>query len=354
MTLPPLVRDWGPRALAVLVFLSAAYLIFVLTNLPVATRVETAGTWKAMRGETLTVGLPRDALGARRPVLSLNGPPGKDVGVSLDRAQFGAETRRDLTALGFGDIAGRSPAGWVSHAGGNGRAAVTVSLEPTGPDPALNLTPTGHGSVAEVVLRARDARMVLRLEASLDPAAPEPELFGADRAWEVRMSGAGGFPVEVVTPPGAYAVLRLPEGAIGAADFRPGEAGAPDRPAVLRAATLDVQVPDEGARLQACGAARGAIAWTTTDVPDRGCRPTLRIVDLKLARDGVAVEVNGLGFVAEDGEAAVLPVQKITDNPLISIVIGGAYAGIAAWAGRLLMRKRAQPQAAPDNNTVTS
>ena len=122
---------------------------------------------------------------------------------------------------------------------------------------------------------------------------------------------------------------------------------------LLRAATLDVQVPDEGRRLEACGAARGAIAWTTTDVPDTGCRPALRIVDLKLARDGVAVEVNGLGFVAEDGEAAVLPLQKITDNPLISIVIGSAYAGLAAWAGRLVMRKRAQPAAAPDSTVVS-
>ena len=57
------------------------------------------------------------------------------------------------------------------------------------------------------------------------------------------------------------------------------------------------------------------------------------------------MEVNGLGLVAEDGEAAVLPAQKITDNPLISILIGGACGGIAAWAGRLWMRKRAQPAA---------
>ena len=98
MILPQMVRDWGLRALAALVFLSAAYLIFVLTNLPVATRVETAGAWKAMRGETLTVGLAREALGRGRPVLSLNGPPGRDVGVALDRARFGPETQRDLNA----------------------------------------------------------------------------------------------------------------------------------------------------------------------------------------------------------------------------------------------------------------
>jgi hypothetical protein len=352
MSLPPLVRDWAPRVLAVLVFLSAAYLIFVLTNLPVATRVEAVSTWKAMRGEALTVGLAPGTPGPGRPVLSLNGPPGKDVSVWFDRARFGEETRRDLAALGFADIAAQSPAGWVSHAGGSGRAAVGVSLEPAGPRPALTLTPTGHGAVAEVVLRARDARMILRLEASLDPAAPEPELFGPNRAWEVRMSGAGGFPVEVVVPPGAYAVLRLPEASVGAADFRMGEATAPDRPALLRAATLDVQVPDEGKRLEACGATPGAIAWTTTHVPEAGCRSTLRVVDLKLARDGVAVEVNGLGFVAEDGEAAVLPLQKITDNPLISMVLGAAYAGLAAWAGRMLMRKRRQAAAAPDNPVV--
>jgi hypothetical protein len=29
------------------------------------------------------------------------------------------------------------------------------------------------------------------------------------------------------------------------------------------------------------------------------------------------------------------------------------YGGIAAWAGRLWMRKRAQPQAAPDNSVVS-
>jgi hypothetical protein len=87
-------------------------------------------------------------------------------------------------------------------------------------------------------------------------------------------------------------------------------------------------------------------------VPEAGCRSTLRVVDLKLARDGVAVEVNGLGFVAEDGEAAVLPLQKITDNPLISMVLGAAYAGLAAGAGRMLMRKRRQAAAAPDNPVV--
>jgi hypothetical protein len=347
-----LLREWGPKALAVLAFLSAAYLVFVLTNLPVATRVETAGTWKAARGEALTIGLdPRD-LGAGRPVVSLNGPPGKDVSVWFDRALFGPETKRDLTGLGFGDTAALSPAGWVSHAGGTGRAAVGVSLEPTGPRPALTLTPTGHGAVAEVVLRARDARMILRLEASLDPAAPEPELFGPGRAWEVRMTGAGGFPVEVVVPPGAYAVLRLPEASVGAADFRMGQVASPDRPALLRAATLDVQAPEEGERLAACGARRGAISWTSTTVRLDGCLATLRVVDLKLARDGVAVEVNGRAFVAEDGEAAVLPLQKITDNPLLSMVLGGAYAGLAAWAGRTLMRKRPPPPA-PDTTVVS-
>jgi hypothetical protein len=337
----PLVRDWAPRIAAVLAFLSAAYLVFVLTNLPVATRVETIGAWRAARGEALTIGLTATDLGAGRPVVSVNGPPGQDVSVWFDRAAFGEETRRDLTMLGFADTAALSPAGWISHAGGTGRAGVGVSLEPTGPRPALTLTPTGHGAVAEVVLRARDARLRLRLEASLDPAAPPPELIGPGRAWEMTMQGVGGFPIEVVVPPGAYAVLRLPQAAVGAADFRMGVAAGPDRPAVLRAETLAVQAPEDGERLRACGAPRGAIAWTSTNVPQTGCRPSLRIVDLGLGRDGVSVEVNGRGYVAKDGEAAVLPLQKVTDNPLISIVLGGAYAAVAAWAGRTLMKKRA-------------
>jgi len=348
-----LLRNWAPRALAVLAFLSAAYLIFVLTNLPVATRAEEVGPWKAARGEALTLGLARTDTGAGRPIVSLNGPPGKDVSVWFDQAVFGAETRGDLTAMGLGDTAALAPAGWVSHAGGTGRAAVSVSLEATGPRPALSLTPTGHGAVAEVVMRARDARMLLRLEASLDPAAPDPELFGPNRAWEVRMTGAGGFPVEVVVPAGAYAVLRLPEASVGAAEFRMGGVAGPGQPAILRVGALDVQAPGEGERLRACGARRGAISWTSTEVRLDDCRPTLRVVDLKLARDGVAVEVNGLGFVAEDGEAAVLPLQKITDNPLLSIVLGSLYAGIAAWSYRTLTRKRTAPPPAP-NTTVTS
>lgn len=347
------LRDWGLRVVAILAFLSAAWLIFVLTNLPVATRAESVGPWKAARGEALTFGLAGSEVGRGRPVISLNGPPGKDVSVWFERAGFGAETRNDLTALGLGDTAGLSPAGWVSHAGGSGRAAVDVSLEPTGPRPALSLTPTGHGAVAEVVLRARDARMVLRLEASLDPAAPEPELFGPNRSWEVRMAGHGGFPVEVVVPPGAYAVLRLPEASVGAAEFRMGGVAGPGQPALLRASTLDVQAPGEGERLRACGARRGAISWTSTGVGLDNCQPTLRLVDLKLARDGVALEVNGLGFVAQDGEAEVLPLQKITDNPLLSAVLGGIYAAIGAWSWRTLMRRRKAPAPPPDS-TVTS
>jgi hypothetical protein len=348
VTAETLVRDWGLRVLAVLVFLSAAYLVFVLTNLPVATRVEAVGPWKAARGEVLTLGLAAAEVGHGKPVISLNGPPGKDVGVWFEQAAFSPETRGDLVALGMGDTASLSPAGWVSHAGGSGRAAVAVGLEPTGPRPALSLTPTGHGAVAEVVLRARDARMILRLEASLDPAAPDPELFGPNRAWEVRMTGQGGFPVEVAVPPGAYAVLRMPDASVDAAEFRMGGVASPGQPALLRARSLDVEAPGEGERLAACGARRGAISWASTRVGLHNCQPTLRLVDLELARDGVALEVNGLGFVAEDGEAAVLPLQKITDNPLISIVLGGLYAGIAAWSYRTLMRRR-NAQAPPDS-----
>lgn len=346
----PLLRDWAPRIAAILAFVSLAYIVFVLTNLPVAARVDAVGPWRAARGEGLTIGLPAADLGPGRSVVSVNGPPGQDVSVWMDRAAFGEETKSDLRAMGLADTAALSPAGWISHAGGSGRAGIAVSLEPTGPDPALTLTPTGHGAVAEVVLRARDARMRLRLEASLDPAAAPPELVGANRAWEVTMEGAGGFPVEVVVPSDAYAVLRMPQASVGGADFRMGTSTAPDRPALLRAATLAVQAPEEGERLRACGAARRAISWTSTRVPKDGCRPALRIVDLRLSNDGVAVEVNGMGFVARDGEAVVLPLKKVTDNPLVSIVLGGIYAGVAAWVGRTVMHKRTP---AP-TGTVTS
>lgn len=343
MTLAERLRRLAPALLAGFVFLSAAALVYVLTSLPTATLADSrAQPWEAARLETLTIGLEPGDLGPDSPVISLSGPIGKDVSVWFSKGAYGQATRSDLTALGLTDALAIPPRGWVSHAGGSGRAAVEVSLEPKpGGRPRLSARPTGHDGSADLVLIAHDASLVVRLEASLDPAAPDPEIVGPDGSVPLRMTGEGGFPLVVTVPAEAPVTIRLPEDSLAGAEFRMGRIADEGQAAAFTATALRIESRQGGERLAACGAPRGAISWTSTRVAMDGCQPLLSLVDLDVTGKGLTVEVNGRAFLAVDGEAKALPLQKVTENPVLAVALGGAYSALGGWAWRMIAKSRA-------------
>lgn len=345
MTVADRLRDLGPRLLAGFVFLSAAGLVFVLTSLPTATLVDSrVQPWEAARLETVTIGLDPKDLGPDNPVISLTGPVGKDLSVWFGKARYGDATRVDLTALGLAETLAIPPRGWVTHEGGSGRAGVEISLTPTSrAQPRLSARPTGHDGSADLVLIAHDAEMVVRLEASLDPAAPDPEIVGPDKTVPLRMTGDGGFPLVIVVPAEAPVTIRLPEESLSGAEFRMGRIADEGQAAAFTATALRIDSSRGGERLAACGAPRGAIAWTSRRVAIDRCKPVLGLVDLDVTGRGLSLEVNGRGYLAVDGEAKALPLQKVTENPVLSLALGGAYTALGGWAWRMIMRKRAAP-----------
>ena len=81
--------------------------------MPLSTRADAVDGWKAARTERLTLAIPASELGADKPVVTLNGPPGKDVSLWFDKAVFGAQTRSDLADLGVGAADARDMAAYL-------------------------------------------------------------------------------------------------------------------------------------------------------------------------------------------------------------------------------------------------
>jgi hypothetical protein len=343
------LRAWAPRVLAPLVAAAVAGALYVLTNLPYATRSESSevAPWKAARGEMVTFGFQPQDLKADSPVLSMQGAAGRGLNVTFTRAAFGPDTQTDLRITNHADLAERSPSAWASYPGGDARQGLAFGLTPTGAHPRLAIKPSGDGQTAQMTLIARDASLNLRLEAALDAAAQPPEMIGPNGAWRLQLQGGdGGFPIDVVVPPDQPVVVNLPEDSLPATSIRLGAIAETGDPALLYARSLAIRgLDDRIDRLRACGAREKAVSWTSTKVGLDSCLATLRLVDLTLANDGVTVEVNGRAFVARDGEALVLPLQKISENPLVSAAVGGASTWLVVWAWQALTRR--QPKQPP-------
>ena len=341
-----IARDWPMRLVAAAAFLGAAALFYLVTHLPVSAAV-TPTQWTAARTEALTLAVPAASLRADQAVVTLTGPPGRDASLTFDKAAFSAKTLADFAAMDAAGAGAIPPVAWFSHAQGDDKATVEVFLEPTGPQPTLSFAPTGHGEVADVVLRARDARLRLRMVATADdPRTGEQELQGPGGAPAIQVAGLGAFPIEVVLPPGAPAMLQMPKADLDRADIRPGGRDQTSDAVALNANYLRLETGGGEDRLRACGAKEKAVTLALK-VGLSGCQPLIHIVDMGLSPAGVSVEAHGFGFEAAGGAPTVLlSLQTITGNPLLAIALGGGYAGLAAWAGRIVFRPL-KPKPAP-------
>lgn len=326
-----LAASWARRALAAGVFLIAAAVVYRAMNLPAASPVEDSKVWQIDAGDEITLIAPRSG-----HVLGFQGPVGKGVALRFDRAAPTASTAAGLQALGIPVPAAGGPVQWITHDGGQSRAMADVSLQPTGPHPAVVVQLTGGDGVAEVSLAGQDARLVVAMSgAKVGDASPAADVTIGAKAFGVDAGGA--FPIEVAAAPGAPVTLRYAMGAEGAA-FRWGEPlNQNQHLSVLELAGVRLRRPGEADRLYACGAQPGAVAWRSTDVGRLPCEPTLRLRSLDLSPDGGRLAVTGSGYLVAAGEPVTLTWKRAADNPLISGMAGAIFAALVAWTIRMVL-----------------
>ena len=145
---------WLRRATAVVVFVFAASAVYWAMNLPAASPVEEAKSWRLDAGDQVSLLGPTPGR-----VLTFRGPVGKGVAVRFARAAATSATVDGLQALGV--TVGGQPAyvQWITHDGGASRASVSIDLQPTAPHPALIVQPTSGDGVAELSFQGQDARL---------------------------------------------------------------------------------------------------------------------------------------------------------------------------------------------------
>src|SRR5581483_10242699 len=114
----------------------------------------------------------------------------------------------------------------------------------------------------------------------------------------------------------------------------------------LALAAVQLRRAGEPDRADACGAAPGTlVAFANTDVRKLACAPTLRLRGLDLSRSGGAVQVTGVGFVAEHGKAHVFSWKAFTENPLIDGLAGAAFTGLVGWTIHTVLGRPKPPPA---------
>jgi hypothetical protein len=330
---------WARRAVASAVFVLAAAIVYWAMNLPAASPVEDSKAWSIESGDEIVLIGPKSG-----EAMAFQGPVGKGVGVRFAQAALTPATASGLQALGIAAPSAPGPLQWITHDGGASRAMVDVRLTPAGPHPALSVRLTGGQGVAEVALAGRDANLVVAMSgAAVDRVSPTADVTVGQASFGVDAGGA--FPLEVAVAPGSALTLRYAEGAQGAA-FRWGRPPDPNEHlSILELAGVRLRRPGEADRLYACGAAPGAVAWRQTDVAKIACSPTLRLRGLDLSPDGGRLAISGSAYVVAAGEAVTLTWKRATENPLVSGLLGAAYAGVVGWTIRMLLGK---PAAGPD------
>jgi hypothetical protein len=341
----------GLRVFAGAAFAAAAALTFWLMNLPVASRIE---PWTVAPGEELSLIGPagpsnKAAAGAPIPLFTFQAPVGKAVGLRFSEAAPDAATRGLLAALGFPAVGGAGPLSWLTQDGGTSRATIEVALRPTGPHPTVTLALTGDQELAELALKSADATLEVAMNAPLlDTPGPAASLKIGDGR-PIQIGGGGAFPVAVEAAAGSDVTFHFDGGAAGGARIRWGSSlDTRHSLTALPVAALKVGAPDGPARLYACGAGPKDISWTTTKVSRAACKPVLQVQGMTLAPSADAtVRLQGTAYLATDGEAAKLPLKKITDNPFAALVLGGAGAALGRWCWKVLSAPWPKKAAAP-------
>jgi hypothetical protein len=326
----------GLRVFAGVAFAAAAALTFWLMNLPVASRIE---PWTVAPGEALSLIAPAGTPSAGAiPLFTLQAPVGKAVGLRFSDAAPDGPTRGLLMALGFPVAAGPGPVSWLTGDGGTSRATIEVRLRPTGPRPTVTLAVTGDQELAELALKATDGALDVAMHAPLmDKPGPNASLKIGEAA-PIQIGGGGALPVAVEAAAGSDVTFHFDGAAAGAARIRWGSSlDTRHSLTALPVAALRVGAPDGPARLYACGAGPKDISWTTTKVSRAACKPLVQVQGMTLSPSADAnVRLQGTAYLAKDGEAATLPLKKVTDNPLAALLLGAAGAALGRWCWKVL------------------
>lgn len=321
---------WARRAAAVVVFAVAATVVYWGMHLPVALPVEDSkASWTLQAGDQVSLLSPTPGR-----VLSFRGPLGKGVALRFALAAPSAETVDGLKMLGLAVAPQPEDVQWITHDGGASWASVNIDLQPSGPHPALMVQLTNGDGVAEVSFQSRDAKLRVSMVSPL-VGVDQP----ADITLGATLLSAGALPIDVDVSPGQPFILRFAQSTAGAARFNwGGLVNRLTKMTVLDLAGVRVQRQGETDRIYACGAGPRAVAWRTTKVEALPCQRTLRLQGLDLSREGGALTVIGSGFLVANGEPATLSWKTVTDNPVVSGLIGAAFAGLIGWILRMLLK----------------
>lgn len=332
---------WLRRAAAVLVFVAAAAIVYRAMSLPVASPVSGSQSWTINAGDQVTLLGPSPG-----PVLSFRGPVGKGVGLRYAQASLTSDTMDALTAFGIQPGAQPAAVQWITHDGGDSRAAVSMDLQPTGPHPALIVQLTSGDGVAEVGFRTQDARLRVSMSGPLaGPGTPDADVLVGTTPIKLQQAV---FPIGVEVAPGAPFTLRFAQSAAGQAHFDWGQLVNPlTRITVLNLAGVRVQRPGETDPIYACGSSPKAVAWRSTDVTRLGCQRNLRLQGLDLAPEGGSFKIVGSAFLVQNGEPVTLSWKKALANPLVSGLTGAIYAGLVGWTIKMLLGAPAGRAAKP-------
>jgi hypothetical protein len=346
--------SWPRRIAAAAIFLAAAGLVWWAMHLPLAVPVEDepAAGWTVLSGDEITL------VGPQTPsLLTYQSPVGKGVTLGLDQASLTPDTVAGLTELGLKPPAGPVPVRWITHDGGGGRAMITLNLRPTGPHPALVVRLNSGAGITGLTFLGQDASLEVSISAALaDPApgasvasAPDAQVGLGDQSFLVT---AGAFPLDLEVPAGSPVNLSYAPGGPDTSVFRWGvRAQADQHFSSLPLAAVRLRRQNEADRQDACGAPAGAfVAWRGGAVSQLNCAPTLLLRGLDLSQTGEKVQVSGLGYAAQNGQARVFSFDELGKNPLLSGLAGAGFTALVGWTIHIVLgtpKRAAKPGGKP-------
>jgi hypothetical protein len=205
-----------------------------------------------------------------------------------------------------------------------------------------------------LVFAGEDARLAVSVAGALvepqpgdapDAKPPLAHMQIGDQPIDVT---AGAFPLEAEVAAGQPVSLTYVQAEPDRGVFRWGVRDPGQQFSDLGLSAVQLRRPGEPDRVDACGAAKGTLlALTSMDVTKLRCAPTLRLRGLDLSGSGGAVQVTGLGFVAENGKAHVFSWKAFGENPLINGLAASAFGALVLWTIHTVLGRPAPAPAQP-------
>lgn len=298
-------------------------------------------------------------------VVQFDGALGKGLKVTLSTARPSATTRTNLAAppLGFDlPAVDEGHVQWIAVPAEDGRIEVKISNQsPSSPDAGIMLQATGSEHVPELNIRAVKTNLTVDLSTTSQsgslPRSAELDFAGTDKS----DPSVGFAPIEFEVAPGEWLNLTFDdEAALAASSFSLGERlNTGGSGSVLPIGRVEVGRLAPGSskpRLQdvdwrVCAAPAGKLLFTRLSPSPSDCRlaadpkqenDNLYATDIQVAPNNVDLEVEGSGFILNDGRQQPAKITTtLKENPLIAAAIALAAAAIVRslwrlWVGRNL------------------